>query len=358
MKAVILAGGSGTRLWPVSRKKTPKQIKPILGKQTMLAKTYERLRKGFLVKDIYIATNHKQYELVKQDLSHVPESNFIVEPAKKDTAPAIGLAAAIFSKMDPKEIMININSDHFIRNEKEYMRIIKLADKMVLKKPKAGVLIGINPTYPETGYGYIKMGTQAVEIGKDKIFQIDRFEEKPDMKTAIKYMEGWEYLWNSGCFAWRVDTLLDLYKKYLPLTYKLLMNIRDAVNTSDFSKVLKSEFKKITPISMDYGIIEKAPELYVIPADFGWSDVGNWRTVKDINANNGKKNIKKGKVIDVDCEDSLIYNYSENIVGAVGVKGMVLIKTEDATLLCPKEKAQDVKKIVEILKEKGMEEYL
>lgn len=358
MKLVILAGGSGTRLWPVSRKERPKQVKPIIADQTLLAKTYERLRRGFLARDIFVATNTSQINAIKEQLSGVPDKNYIVEPAKRDTAAAIGLAAVYSAKQNPKEIMVNINSDHYIKNEKEYIRIIKLAEKAVARQPDSGILIGVNPTYPETGYGYIKMGEQAMEIGRTKIFQIERFEEKPDVKTALKYLEQWEYLWNLGCFVWRVDVLLKMYQKFLPATYKILMKIKAAIGKPDESIVIKREFKKIKPISMDYGIIEKAPGLLVIPADFGWADVGNWGTVKDILCKSKKGNIKKGKILNINSEDNLIYNYTNKLVALIGVKEMIFIETEDAVLLCPKDRAQDVKEIVKKLKGRGMEKYV
>ncbi len=359
MKLIILAGGSGTRLWPVSRKSAPKQTKPIIGNQTLIAKTYERLRSGFQRKDIFIGAGSEHALLIKKDLKDFPEANYILEPARRDTAAAIGLAAVYASQKNPKEIIININSDHFVEKEKEYIRILKLAEKIVKKKPSSGVLIGVKPTYPETGYGYIKMGEQAFEINSDKIFKIERFEEKPDQKTAEQYMEGWEYLWNLGCFIFRVDTLLKLYQKHLPRMYKRLMKIQKAIGTPSEEQVLKSEFLKIDPISMDYGIIEKAADLYVIPSDFGWADVGNWGAVKDILSENKKKNIKKGKIVSIQSSNNLLYNFTDKLVAAIGVKNMILIETEDAVLLCPKNRAQDIKKIIDkITNKKNLNKFL
>lgn len=358
MKVVILAGGSGSRLWPVSRKDVPKQSKPILKNQTLLLSTYKRLLKGFSPRDIYVATNINQVGSIKEQLPELKKSNLIAEPDKKDTAAAIGLAATILAKKNPREIFININSDHHIKNEEEYVRIIKLAEKTVKKYPDTGVLIGVKPNYPETGYGYIKMGKQATEIDKTKIFVIEAFKEKPDIKTAEEYVKQWEYLWNIGCFAWRADTLLTLYEKFLPSTYRILMRIQKSLGTKDEDKIIKREFSKIKPISVDYGIIEKAPKLNVIPADFGWADVGHWRTVKDILCPSKKKSVTIGKVMEIESEDNLIYNYSDKLIATVGVKGMVLIETNDAILLCPKDKAQDVKQIVKKLKEEGLTQYL
>ncbi|OGF28444.1 hypothetical protein A2331_05245 [Candidatus Falkowbacteria bacterium RIFOXYB2_FULL_34_18] len=358
MKLVILAGGSGTRLWPVSRKNTPKQTKPIIADKTLLVSTYDRLISGFRKSDIYIATNRSQIDIISKQLPRFLSKNYIIEPDKKDTAAAIGFAAATLHKKNSKEIMISINSDHYIKNEKDYIRTIKLVEKAINKKPTMGVLIGINPTYPETGYGYIKMGEQKDEIGKFKVFEVDCFKEKPSLKIAQEYLQKWEYLWNIGCFAWRVDTLLDLYKKYLPKMYKILKNIEKNIEKEGGEKNIAKEFKKIEPISMDYGIIEKTKDLLVIPADFGWADVGNWRTVKDILSKSKRGSITKGMVLNIEGSDNLVYNYSDKLITMVGVRGMVVIETEDSLLLCPKEKAQDVKKIVDKLKIKKLDKYL
>lgn len=358
MKLVILAGGSGTRLWPVSRKDTPKQVKPIIGDQTLLKKTYERLRLGFAAKHIFIATNQRQLELITADMPEVKMRQFIIEPAKRDTAAAIGLAAVYIHKHNPKEVMININSDHYIKKEREFLRIIKLAEEVVKKHPRNGVQIGINPTFPDTGMGYIRMGEQAMELKRTKIFKVDSFVEKPDLKTAMQYVESWEYLWNSGSFVWRVDTLLDLYRRFLPKTFKRLKRIEAAIGTEDETRIIKREFTRIEPISIDYGIIEKAKDLLVIPADIGWADVGNWRTVKEILSKRPKGSVKKGNVVTVDCCDNLVYNYSGKLLAMLGVKGMVVIETEDSVLICPKNKAADVKKVIKKLKNPKLEKYL
>lgn len=358
MKLVILAGGSGTRLWPVSRKDSPKQVRSILGNQTLLENTYERLRSRFLQRDIYIATNINQLDIIKEKIPSLPDKNYIIEPSKKDTAAAIGLAAAIIHKKNPRDIMVNINSDHFIRDEIDYARVLKQSEEIIRKNPRAGLLIGINPTYPETGYGYIKFGEQVRESRNYKYFQVDEFVEKPDKKTAEEYVQNFGYLWNSGSFMWRVDALLDLYRRFLPDQYRIFMKIRESLGTKDESKVIKREFNKIRAISIDYGIIERAPSLMVVPTDFGWADVGNWGTVKDILSKKPKNNITKGKVVHEDCEDNLIYNYSDKLVTVLGAKGLVVIETEDSLLVVPKNKTSDLKKIIKRLKIKKYQKYL
>src|SRR3989339_905175 len=279
MKLVILAGGSGTRLWPVSRKNTPKQTKPIIADKTLLVSTYDRLISGFRKSDIYIATNRSQIDIISKQLPRFLSKNYIIEPDKKDTAAAIGFAAATLHKKNSKEIMISINSDHYIKNEKDYIRTIKLVEKAI-------------------------------------------------------------------------------NKKHLAKMYKIFKNIEKNNEKEGGEKNNAKEIKKIEPISMDYGIIEKTKDLLVIPADFGWADVGNWRTVKDILSKSKRGSITKGMVLNIEGSDNLVYNYSDKLITMVGVRGMVVIETEDSLLLCPKEKAQDVKKIVDKLKIKKLDKYL
>lgn len=358
MKIVILAGGGGTRLWPVSRKNKPKQIQPFIGNKTLLQKTYERARKGFGVKDIFISTNYQQLPLIQKQIPAVPRDHYILETAKKDTAAAIGLAAVALAKQNPHEVMMLASSDHFIKNEKEYTRISRLVEKLINQNPNYSLLIGIKPTYPETGYGYIKINKLFQQLGDDEIFNVEKFVEKPDLITAQKYLKSWDYLWNSGIFCWRVDHLLSLFKKYLPDQYRILMRIQPALGTKNEKKTVTREYNKIKPISIDYGIMEKTRKRIVIPADIDWADVGHWRTVKDILSKAPDDNVVRGKHINHDSEGNLIYSYSGKLIATAGLRNMIVIDTEDCLLVCPKDQAQDVKKIVEQLEKKKLKKYL
>lgn len=359
MKIVILAGGGGTRLWPVSRKSKPKQTQPFIGNKTLLQKTFERIRSGFKLDDIFISSNIKHYSLIQKQIPLVPRKNYILEPEKRETAAAIGLVAACLAKKNPQEIVFMANADHYIKDIKEYIRVAKLAGRVVKENPSYTVLLGIKPTYPETGYGYIKINKLAKQIGDDEIFYGEKFIEKPNFKTAQQYFKSWDYLWNPAMFCWRVDHLLRLFKKHLPQHYKILMRIQKAYGTKSFNSVLKKEFKKIKPISIDYGIMEKIKKMLVIPADFEWVDVGHWRTVRDVLSQRRDDNVIRGKHIGHDSKGNLIYSYSGKLIATVGVKDMIIIDTEDCLLVCPKDKAQEVKKIVEKLnKKKGYQKYL
>jgi len=358
MKIVILAGGSGTRLWPVSRKNNPKQAQPFLDDDTLLQKTYTRLKNGFDVKDIYVSTMADYVKSVFAQLPELPKTNIIAEPCKRDTAAAIGLAAVRFYFYNPREIIVTVHSDHYIDDEKKYLDTLKFAVEAVKRNAKFGFLIGVKPTYPETGFGYIKMNGQVVADGKNKIFKIDKFIEKPDLRNAMKYVSGWEYLWNPGYFIWRADTLLAQYKKYLPDMYREFSKINRALDTKMEQAVINESFAGIKPIAFDYGILERADNLAVIPSDFVFTDIGNWRTVKDVLLNNKKDNVIKGKVIELDSSNNLIYNFTSNIIGISGLKDMIIVATNDATLVCHQDDVQGVKKITEQLEKKGFNQYL
>lgn len=352
MKVVILAGGGGTRLWPLSRETKPKQIQPFLDKETLLQKTYKRIRRGFSARDIFVATNGKFADLVREQLPQILAQHFFIEPVRRDTAAAIGLVAALFYRENPRTVFTTANSDHFIKNEKEYLRVLKLAGRVVMNHPDRTVLLGLNPAYPETGYGYIQMDGNFAEYGKDHVFRVKRFIEKPPIEKAKEFQGKWEYLWNPGMFVWRVDTLLKLFAKHLPATYRVLMRI-----AADPRRIA-TEFVTIKPISIDYGIMEKTKKLLVIPTDFGWSDIGHWRTIYDVLSEKDTANVVRGKHVGIDSSGNLIYSLTGKMVTTVGVRDMIVIETGDAILVCPKDRAQDVKKVVAELERKGMREYL
>ncbi|HTM68165.1 MAG TPA: sugar phosphate nucleotidyltransferase [Candidatus Binatia bacterium] len=350
MKAIILAGGGGTRLWPVSRKTTPKQVEPIIGEKSLLRATYDRVRKGFRPEDIYVATAESQADVVRAQLIELPEENLILEPCRRETAAAIGYALLRIAAKDPRATFVTVNSDAYVRDVEEYQRVLRAAEKAVESDPTQTVLVGITPSYPETGYGYIKTGPEAlrVEVSGHSygVDAVERFVEKPDLPTARQYLAEGGYLWNPTLIVGRVDTFLGLYKKHLPTHALYFERMAEAFGTDDEDEAVRSHFARIPAISIDYGILEKEERMRVLPADFGWADVGNWRTVRDILAAEPEENVVKGRHVGVESNGNLIYGFSGKLIATAGVNDMIIIETIDAVLVCSKDRAQDVKRIV------------
>jgi len=350
MKAVILAGGGGTRLWPVSRKTTPKQVEPIIGEKSLLRATYDRIRAGFAVNDIFVATAEAQADIVRQQLPELPEANLVIEPSRRDTAAAIGFALLRVAHREPEATFVTVNSDAYVRDVDEYHRVVRAAERAVHEEPDRTVLIGITPKYPETGYGYIKTGANAARVaegGKEyDVLAVERFVEKPDLATAEKYLADGSYLWNPTLIVGRVDKFLALYKKHLPTHALYFERMAASFGTDDEDESVRSHFARIPSISVDYGILEKEERMLVLPADFGWGDVGHWRSVAEILSTDPTQNVVKGRHVGHDSEGNLIYSFSDKLIATVGVKNMIIIETGDAVLVCPKDRAQEVRQIV------------
>lgn len=358
MKALILAGGAGTRLWPVSRKNKPKQVQPFINEQTLLQATYARVAFGFKKEDIFISTGRGLVEQIKGQLPGFDENNLIIEPARRSNAPAIGLGALILHERDPKSSLVTIWSDNYIKDVDEYIRILKLLDKILNENPRKTVLVGVKPTYPETGYGYIKMDSQATKIGEDEVFNVEKFVEKPDLQTAKKFLQQWDYMWNPGIFSWKTEYLLELYKEFLPEVYEHLEVIKSALGTDKEQEVIDREFLAMPSADIEPAILEKSKDILVVPASFGWSDIGHWRTVQEMLSDGNGSNVIKGEHVNIDGSGNLIYSYSRRLIATAGIKDTIIIETDDVILVCPKDRAQDVKKIVKKLEEEGMGEYL
>lgn len=362
MKAVILAGGIGSRLWPVSRNSKPKQFQKITGKKTMIQETYERL--SFLdPKDIFIATNKDFFEnILMQQLPDIPSSNIILEPALRDTATCIGFAAMKLSLIDPEDVMAIIYADHLVKDLDQFIKKLKIADK-VAREQKTLNIIEVKARFPNVNLGYVHTGNKIEEIGGNDILEFKKFTEKPDIKKAKEFIESGDYLWNTGMYVWRIDTILEKYKQHLPNTYKKLMNMKKAIENSNEESVeesiIEKEYSSCEKISIDYAIMEKVrpEEVRIIPADFGWSDVGTWESIHDELVESAEENVIQANHVSVGTKGSLIKSDNPNkIIATIGLEDMVVIDTPDALLICPKDRSQDVKKIVNLLKDQ--KEYL
>lgn len=355
--AVIMAGGAGTRFWPKGRKAFPKQFLSFTedGK-TMIQLTTERLLPMITYENMYIVTNEEYIDLVKKQLPMIPTENILAEPMMKNTAAAIGFAAAIISRKYDDALMIVLASDHLIKNKDLYLDTMDTACKVANENENL-VTIGITPTYPETGYGYINFGRKEEDGRLSGSYRVKRFVEKPDLETAKKYLSSGEYLWNSGMFVWKVSTILKKFKKYLPNTYDGIVEIGKAFRTDMFQSVVYKAFDSFERVSVDYAIMEKADNIYTIPGNFGWDDVGSWLAIERINPTNEFGNVVQGDIIALDTKQSIIMG-EKKLIAAIGLEDIIIVDTPDALLVCDKNYAQNIRDIIELLKENKREDLL
>ncbi|MFA7685458.1 MAG: sugar phosphate nucleotidyltransferase [Candidatus Gracilibacteria bacterium] len=342
MKAVILAGGGGTRLWPLSTKEKPKQFHSIVSDKTMLEDAIDRL--DFLKKsDIYIAINKKHLELVKKLCPKIPSKNIIIEPDLRDTASAIGFTAAIIEKRHPGEIMAVIYADHSIQNKKEFQKKLLVAEE-VAKKENTLNIIEVVATEPNTNYGYVKLGKLDKKIPGTEIYELDSFVEKPNLKKAKEFVKSGKYLWNTGIYVWKAQTLLDYYKKLLPDTHQKFVKMMLKYDTKDQDKTINTLYPKLEKISIDYAIMEKVDpkKVRIIKAkNLGLLDLGTWESVWPFLSKKSHKN-----TLLHDCKDCIVYSEDKTKkLIAIGLKDMIIIDTKDGLLVCKKENAKRIKEI-------------
>ncbi|MBB2182856.1 NTP transferase domain-containing protein [Lachnospiraceae bacterium MD1] len=354
MTALIMAGGRGERFWPKSRKNLPKQFLSLTDDgKTMIQLTVERILPLVAMEDIYISTNKDYKALVLEQLPEIPAENILCEPVGRNTAPCIGLGAVHISKKYEDAIMFVLPSDHLIKYNSMFLNTLRDAAETAKENTNL-VTIGITPDYPETGYGYIKFNP---EVSNHRAFSVDRFVEKPSLEVAKEYLASEEYLWNSGMFVWKVSSILSKIEYYIPDTYNGLIKIKEAIGTAEEEGVLNREFHNFQSISIDYGILEKSDNIYSVPGTFGWDDVGSWLAVERIRKSNEFGNVVTGNVITIDSKDCII-EAGKKLIATVGMRNVIVVDTEDATLICDKESAGDIKKVLENLKICNRNEYI
>ncbi|MCM1132399.1 MAG: sugar phosphate nucleotidyltransferase [Ruminococcus flavefaciens] len=345
--AVIMAGGKGERFWPKSRTSRPKQFLSLTADgETMIQKTVKRLLPVVDMEDIYIVTNSAYTSLVREQLPEIPKENILAEPYARNTAPCIAFAGAVINRRYDDAVMLVLPSDHLIANEKLYTDTLKKAVE-VAEQGENLVTIGITPTYAETGYGYINFGDE-----KNGAYNVERFVEKPDLPTAEKYLESGKYLWNSGMFIWKLSSIMGNIRRFMPDIYDGALKIGESFGTDSFGEVLEREFGAFRSESVDFGIMEKAENIYTLPGSFGWDDVGSWLAVERINTTDGNGNYTEGSVITEDTSHTTICG-GKRLVASIGLKDMIIVDTDDVLLVCSKNNTQDVKKIIARLKEQG-----
>lgn len=363
MYALVLAGGGGTRLWPKSRNKTPKQFLPLFDKKTLTQITLKRLQKKFDWERIFVVTVSEPYkkELLKEVPKLIPE-NILVEPARRDTGPAHGLGALYIYKKDPDAVIVTESADRMVKPVSIYLKTLDRAAK-VAYEDKTLIAMGVEPRYANPGYGHIKRGKKVKTVDGIKFYKLEKFVEKPPLKVAKKYTKSGKYYWNAGQFVWRADSLLASLEKNEPKVKKRLDEIGEAIGTKREKAVVKSSYESMPKIAIDYAVAEKEKNFLVVAGEFDWSDIGDWKEVWDKLPKDSQGNViidgdsPGGEVINYETQDAIVHT-DGRLIAIVDVDDIVIVDTEDALLVVSKSKAQNVKKIVNELKEKKRKEYL
>lgn len=357
LHAVIMAGGSGTRFWPKSTRETPKQFLNLFGEKTMLQMTADRIKKLIPLEQILVITNDRYVGLVQEQLPDLPKENIVGEPIAKDTAPCVAFAAGLLRERDPDATMVVLPADHYISQEERFVSILETAATKA--QYDCLVTIGIKPDRAETGYGYIEFDEKSGDtLEGHEVRKVNKFTEKPNEKTAQEFLEAGNYLWNSGMFIWKASTVIDQFKQHQPQIFSQIEELQTADVTSP--DTLLNFYKNCPSISIDYGIMEDAESVFVVPGEFGWNDVGSWTALYDLRSKDENGNVVQTKNLKTEqATNNLIQTQSDKMVALVGVENLAVVETDKAILICDLDKAQGVKKIVNALKEaEEMEKFL
>jgi len=369
--AVILAGGRGTRFWPRSRTRTPKQLLNIIGADTMLQQTAARLSPLFHPANLWIVTNEDQAAEVRKQLPRVAKSHVLAEPVGRNTAAAIGLAAIHLRHAHGDALMAVLPADHFIAQSAKYRALMQAALRIATEPGQMAVL-GIPPTRPETGFGYIERSKSARRVGKYPVHAVRQFTEKPSLTVACRYVSSGRYFWNAGMFFWRVSTFMENLHRYAPKTHAALEQLSATIGTPRYTRTLRAIYPRLENISVDYAILEPATRhakqhvVHVLPAKIGWSDIGSWEAVYELIAGaasnkrprkNTSANIFAGPHFALDADNNFLWS-PKKFVAAVGIHNLVVVETPDAILVCPRDRAQDVGKVVKWLEARKLHSLL
>jgi len=359
--AIVMAGGTGKRLWPLSRRKRPKQVLKLLDGHTLLRRCFERLAPVFDLRNIIILTNAGYADLVRENLPEIPFNNVIAEPAVRDTSGAIGLAATILTKFDPDAAMAVVTADQLIEPAEIFQQALKDALTFVNTNPDAMLTFGIHPTFPSTQLGYIKCIDPSKKTGcKNKVYTVEAFKEKPAETTAKKYLKAGHYFWNSGMFVWKAKTILENLANFLQESVEPLQRIRNDWDGPNQQKTLQQSFLKLPKISIDYAVMEKAAQVYAIKLDCRWLDMGAFSALADFVSSDKNNNIVvAGHSQLLHCKDNIIVTEEENhLIAAIGLENIVVAHSPDATLICHIDQAQRIKELLDLIEKDSGEKFL
>ena len=350
-----MAGGFGTRLWPLSRRDRPKQSLVLVGGRMMFEHAVDRIAPLFQPEQIFVVTGAEHVTSLAAQAPELPPENFIVEPEGRGTAPCVGLGAIQLGRQDPEAVMAVLTADHFIADAARFRQALTAAAQVAEEGHL--VTLGIMPSSPSTGYGYIKRGQSLGEVDGFPVFRADRFTEKPSLETALHMVESGEYSWNSGMFIWRVDRILEEFQRQMPEFYVQLTQVEAALGTSGYEPQLNRLWPQVIKQTIDYGVMEGAEDVAVFPVDIGWSDVGSWTSLSELLPTDKEGNTIVGLHVGIDTRDTLVFG-GKRLVATIGLEGMVIVDTEDALLVCSREQEQAVREIVRRLDRENRGEYL
>ncbi len=367
--AVIMAGGVGSRFWPRSRRAHPKQFLDVFGDASLIQNTFARLQPLVEPEHVFVVTNEAYAEKTHEHLPAVPAENVLGEPIARNTAPCIALAAARLHTLDPDATMVVLPADHLIANVERFHAVLQTAADAAQPKdgqPGALVTVGIRPTHPETGYGYVQFDADGDLDGvrdrgptdRPRAHRVLSFAEKPDLATAERFLDAGDFLWNSGMFIWRADAILAAMEQHLPEVWRAFAPLEDAFGTDRQQAAIEAAYEQSPKISIDYGVMERADNVLVVPGSFGWSDVGDWRAVHDLADKDDAGNRAEGNVILQDTARSFARSADGRLLVLVGMDDTVVVDTGDAVLVCHREQAQKVKNVVDFLGVHGMDDYI
>ncbi|MBM6820678.1 mannose-1-phosphate guanylyltransferase [Clostridium saudiense] len=347
LTALIMAGGKGTRFWPLSTEEKPKQFLKLIGEETMIQMTVNRIKSIIPIERIFVCTGVMYVDLVKEQLPELPERNIIVEPEGRNTAPCIALSAMVIDRYYKNSNMVVLPSDHLIKDEEEFRNTLLAADSFIKEKDEAIVTLGMNPSRPEVGYGYIKYSNEVLKTNDFRVIKVDAFVEKPNLDTAKKYLREGNYLWNGGMFIWSINNVINQIKMYSPNTYNALIEIME-VSEDKLQETINNKYENTEATSIDYAVLEKSKDVYVIPSNFGWDDVGSWEALDRYREKDELGNILVGQSKAVKANNNLVIS-SNNSVVVEGLSDIYVIENDGKVLVGHKSNVANVKELKNIV---------
>ena len=346
---VIMAGGSGTRFWPLSRREHPKQLLTLFGQDSLLEQTVARIQPVIPSGHIYVFTSDVILRKVRRLLPRIPSHQIVGEPASRNTAPTLGVAAHEIAQRDPEGIMVVLPSDHIIAKPAVFRQVLAAACRVASAAGRS-VVLGLKPTRPDTGFGYVRLGRREGKVAGHEVFHVEKFTEKPTLAVARRYVSSRRYLWNGGMFIWKASTLIENFQRFQPEMASQLREIADAGGVR--ARAFRQLYPKLQKISIDYALMEKISNIYALPADIGWNDVGSWAVVYELGNQDSEKNVRPSASSSLDSHGNMVVSPKKYVV-TIGVHDLIIVESDDALLVCARDRSQEVGKAVQNLERLG-----